>query len=286
MAPAGAGTLGSNVVRVLALGLSPEELIRTFGTIGLIGIIFAESGLLIGFFLPGDSLLFTAGLLASQGKLNLRSSSSAASSRRSSATRSATRSARRSGRALQATRLTLLQAGERQTGRGVLRAPRLEDDRARPLHADRADVRPGLAGVGSMRYRTFVTFNIVGGFLWAVGVTLLGTGSARPSPDIDKYLLPIIAGIVTLSLSPWLRVAAPPLARGLVSWRGPCSGGVKRQRETAQPTGWAGTAAAAGAEGVSVIEPVLALRERDGAEQDDQRDAGDQRSGRRRRPAG
>ena len=73
MAPAGAGTLGSNVVHVLALSLSPEELIRTFGTIGLIAIIFAESGLLIGFFLPGDSLLFTAGLLASQGELNLAS---------------------------------------------------------------------------------------------------------------------------------------------------------------------------------------------------------------------
>jgi membrane-associated protein len=57
-----------DVVHVLAsLSLNPEHLIRTFGTIGLIAIIFAESGLLIGFFLPGDSLLFTAGLLASQG---------------------------------------------------------------------------------------------------------------------------------------------------------------------------------------------------------------------------
>ena len=56
---------------MLGLSLSPDDLIRSFGTIGLIAIIFAESGLLIGFFLPGDSLLFTAGLLASQGKLNL-----------------------------------------------------------------------------------------------------------------------------------------------------------------------------------------------------------------------
>src|SRR6476659_9890500 len=56
---------------MLGLSLSPDDLIRSFGTIGLILIIFAESGLLIGFFLPGDSLLFTAGLLASQGKLNL-----------------------------------------------------------------------------------------------------------------------------------------------------------------------------------------------------------------------
>src|SRR3954465_1364337 len=55
---------------MLGLSLSPDDLIRSFGTIGLILIIFAESGLLIGFFLPGDSLLFTAGLLSSQGKLN------------------------------------------------------------------------------------------------------------------------------------------------------------------------------------------------------------------------
>ena len=62
------------MAQLLAVGgwLDPERLIATFGTIGLLLIIFAESGLLIGFFLPGDSLLFTAGLLASQGKLNFR----------------------------------------------------------------------------------------------------------------------------------------------------------------------------------------------------------------------
>ena len=54
-----------------ALSLNPEDLLASFGTVGLFAIVFAESGLLVGFFLPGDSLLFTAGLLASQGKLNL-----------------------------------------------------------------------------------------------------------------------------------------------------------------------------------------------------------------------
>src|SRR5258708_4726923 len=51
--------------------VGPTHLIETFGTLGVIAIIFAETGLLIGFFLPGDSLLVTAGLLASQGKLNI-----------------------------------------------------------------------------------------------------------------------------------------------------------------------------------------------------------------------
>ena len=63
-----------SVLSVLALSLDPKQIfdsLSPYGEIGLILIIFAETGLLIGFFLPGDSLLFTAGLLANQGKLNL-----------------------------------------------------------------------------------------------------------------------------------------------------------------------------------------------------------------------
>ena len=51
--------------------MNPQSLIETFGTLGIFAIVFAESGLLIGFFLPGDSLLFTAGLLASRGFSNV-----------------------------------------------------------------------------------------------------------------------------------------------------------------------------------------------------------------------
>src|SRR5690606_1961047 len=54
---------------IAAGGLDPEHLLQTFGALGLFAIIFAESGLFFGFFLPGDSLLFTAGLLSSQDKL-------------------------------------------------------------------------------------------------------------------------------------------------------------------------------------------------------------------------
>jgi len=59
---------------LLALSLDPKEILNSlhpYGEIGLILIVFAETGLLVGFFLPGDSLLFTAGLLANQGRLNL-----------------------------------------------------------------------------------------------------------------------------------------------------------------------------------------------------------------------
>ncbi|MGH9009258.1 MAG: VTT domain-containing protein, partial [Acidimicrobiia bacterium] len=63
---------------------------------------------------------------------------------------------------------------------------------------------PILAGVGNMQYRTFVTFNVVGGLLWAVGVTSLGYILGESIPEIDKYLLPVIALIVFLSLLPVL----------------------------------------------------------------------------------
>lgn len=204
MAPAGAGTLGSSVVQVLAaLSLSPEELIRTFGTIGLIAIIFAESGLLIGFFLPGDSLLFTAGLLASQGRLNLAV-------------------------ILVGCFLAAFigdQVGYafgKKVGPSIFKRPdsrffKHENvERAEEFfenHGSKTIVlarfvpvvrtfAPILAGVSNMKYRTFVIFNFVGALLWAVGVTLLGYWLGETIPNIDKYLLPIIAGIIVLSVLP------------------------------------------------------------------------------------
>jgi membrane-associated protein len=53
-----------------------------------------------------------------------------------------------------------------------------------------------------MRYRTFVTYNVIGGLLWAVGVTLLGYWLGNLIPDIDAYLLPIVAVIIALSFVP------------------------------------------------------------------------------------
>jgi membrane-associated protein len=61
---------------------------------------------------------------------------------------------------------------------------------------------PIVAGIGRMRYSYFLAFNIIGGFLWAVGLPLLGFLLGKSIPDIDRYLLPIIAAIVILSLAP------------------------------------------------------------------------------------
>ena len=63
---------------------------------------------------------------------------------------------------------------------------------------------PIIAGVGSMRYRTFMFYNLIGGFVWTVGITILGycLGKSIPAEQVDKYLLPIILGIIVLSLVP------------------------------------------------------------------------------------
>jgi membrane-associated protein len=185
--------------------MSPEKLIETFGTIGLFVIIFAESGLLIGFFLPGDSLLFTAGLLASQGKFGL------------------------SLPVLLIGCFIAAVAGD-QVGYmfGQKAGPALfrrENSRIfKQQYVHRANefferhgkktiviarfvpiVRtfaPILAGVGNMRYRSFVMFNVIGALLWAVGITTAGYVLGDTIPDIDKYLLPIIGVIILLSVLP------------------------------------------------------------------------------------
>ncbi len=61
---------------------------------------------------------------------------------------------------------------------------------------------PILAGVGDMRYRTFLTYNLIGGFVWAVGLTGLGYYLGSAIPGVDKYLLPIIGFIIIVSFLP------------------------------------------------------------------------------------
>ncbi len=187
--------------------IDPQKLLETFGMLGLFAVIFAESGLLIGFFLPGDSLLFTAGLLASQGKFGLS--------------------------------LPVVLVGcfvaavlgdqvgylfGKRVGPSIFRRPNsrlfkqeyvVKADEFFERHGPKTIVLarfvpvvrtfvPVLAGVGKMHYRTFFTYNVIGGFLWAVGITGLGAilGNEIGAANVDKYLLPIIAVIIVLSIAP------------------------------------------------------------------------------------
>ncbi len=178
-------------------------LIKTVGYFGIFAILFAESGLFIGFFLPGDSLLFTAGFLASQQFLNIWVLSLIAF-------------------------LGAVLGDSVGYAFGFRVGPKIfiKDD-SLLFHRDHLDrsrafflkygkktiilsrfmpvVRtfaPILAGVGEMRYSTFLAYNIIGGALWAIGVSWLGYWLGSAIPNIDKYLLPIIVLIIFLSVLP------------------------------------------------------------------------------------
>lgn len=190
------------------------------GYLLIFGIIFAESGLLIGFFLPGDSLLFTAGFLASEAgkellvKLNLPASEpffslpllvigcfiAAVIGDSVGYT-----FGRRVGRRL----------FQRENSRFFDKKNLIKAQEFYEKHGGKAIVlarfipvvrtfAPIVAGIGDMHYTRFVMFNIIGGFFWAVGVTIAGYFlAAIIGPDnIDKYLLPIIILIVLVSIAP------------------------------------------------------------------------------------
>ena len=183
--------------------LDPQNLLITFGTIGLFLIVFAESGLFFGFFLPGDSLLFTAGLFAAEGTLNLPLILVGCFVAAVAGDQVGYLFGQRVGPALfrrPDSRLFKQEYVERaQEFFARHGAKTIVLARFVPIVRTFA---PILAGVGRMPYRTFLSFNVIGGFLWAIGVTLLGFWLGNLIPDIDRYLLPIIVLIIALSFLP------------------------------------------------------------------------------------
>ena len=178
-------------------------IIKTTGYIGIFSIVFAESGLLIGFFLPGDSLLFTAGFLASQGFLKISilmiGSFIAAvigdSTGYAFGLRVGPKIFKRED-SLIFHKDHLLRAQnfyEKHGGKAIIIA------RFMPIVRTFA---PILAGVGKTRYSSFLAYNIIGGFLWSIGLSGLGYWLGSTIPNVDKYLLPIIILIILLSIAP------------------------------------------------------------------------------------
>ena len=180
-------------------------LIKAAGYLGLFGIVFAESGLFIGFFLPGDSLLFTAGFLASQGFLDLVTLMAVTFIAAVLGDNFGYAFGRRVGYKIFNKEDSLLFHRDhlaraqkfyaRHGGKTLILA------RFMPVIRTFA---PILAGVGKMNYRSFFIYNITGGFLWSVGLTGTGYYLGSVVPNVDRYLLPIIGLIVLLSILPSL----------------------------------------------------------------------------------
>jgi membrane-associated protein len=184
-----------------------KTFIQTVGYIGVFAIVFTESGLLIGFFLPGDSLLFTAGFLASKGIFNIWVLCIGCFIAAATGDSAGYWIGHRYGRRLFTKEDSLffhkdhlIRAHafyEKHGGKTIILA------RFMPFIRTFA---PVVAGIGDMRYGSFLAYNVIGAFLWAVCVTVAGyfTGYflGEVIPDIDRYLLPIIALIVLASISP------------------------------------------------------------------------------------
>lgn len=184
--------------------LHPDKLIEAAGVIGLFLIVFAESGLLIGFFLPGDSLLFTAGLFAAQNKFGLDIgvivpvcfAAAVLGDQVGYAFGNRVGPAlfkRPDSRFFKHEYVEKAQSYFEHYGSKTIVL-------ARFLPVVRT-FAPIVAGIGSMPYRTFVVFNVLGGLLWAVGLTMLGYllgNVAWVEANFEKAILAIIA----LSLVP------------------------------------------------------------------------------------
>lgn len=175
----------------------------------LMAIIFAESGLLIGFFLPGDSILFTAGFLIHADVLNFNI------------------------HLLVGLLFLAAVLGDsvgylfgRRVGRRIFNKPNsrlfrqeniIKAEEFYKKHGSKTIViarfipvvrtfAPIIAGVANMKYKTFLTYNVIGGLLWAVGLTyagyFIGAGLEHLGIHIETVLLPIIAVIVLISVLP------------------------------------------------------------------------------------
>lgn len=165
----------------LALGpswLDPNYLLDTFGIWGLLLIVFAESGLLIGFFLPGDSLLFTAGLLITSEQLDFPLW--AAIALICVAAILGDQAGYMFGKKVGPSLFTRPDSRLFKQENVVKAHEFFEKYGPKSLVLARfvpvvRTFTPIIAGVSGMRYRSFLTFNVLGGILWGAGVTLLGS---------------------------------------------------------------------------------------------------------------
>ncbi|MEI6581046.1 MAG: DedA family protein [bacterium] len=180
-------------------------LIQTIGLIGVFAFIFAESGLFFGFFLPGDSLLFTAGILAGAGHFNLF--------------------------LLFFGSFVMAVLGDsfgywfgKKIGPKIFSKPNSFFWNKKNIektstfferHGNKAitlarfvpivrTFTPIMAGVGSMKYKVFLFWNILGAILWTGSMVFSGYFLGNYIKNIDKYILPIVFVIIVISLMPIL----------------------------------------------------------------------------------
>jgi membrane-associated protein len=197
------------------VSLDPKDLIETFGTLGVLAIIFAETGLLIGFFLPGDSLLITAGLFAARGDLSLPLLIVTLIPAAILGNATGYQIGKRTGKTLYSRPDSLLfrrehlkmthEYYERHGGKTIVIA------QFAPILRTFAPVVAGVAGMG---YTHFASYNVIGAVLWIATMTLSGYLLGNVIPGIDKRIDVVVMVVIVISLLPaviaWLRSRRRP----------------------------------------------------------------------------
>jgi len=183
--------------------LNPQFLISTLGFVGVIAIIYLETGAFFGFFFPGDSLLVTAGFLASQGHLPIVALLICTFIAAVLGDSTGYAFGKKVGPAIFTkedsiffNKKYLLRAQEFYEKHGVIT---IILARFMPVVRTFA---PIVAGIGNMKYRTFLAFNFIGGFIWTWLMLLIGYvfGSIIPNPD--RYIIPLVLAIIIISAAP------------------------------------------------------------------------------------
>ncbi len=185
-------------------------LIETVGYIGVFGMIFAETGLLVGFFFPGDTLLFAAGLLASKGIFNIYILLIGASLMAILGDTCGYWIGKKIGPKIftREDSLFFKKAYVTRAHHFTQKHGKKTIFLARYIPIVRT-FAPVVAGVGEMPYRTFLAYNIAGGIVWCLSIGLAGYFLGTSVTNIDKYILPIVIGIFVLSFLPVIRQFFP-----------------------------------------------------------------------------
>ena len=179
------------------------EFITAAGYLGIFGVVFAESGILLGLFLPGDSLLFTAGFLASQGYLDISLLVMLAFGAAVLGDQVGYQMGKKFGPKIFSREKSIFfnpkqihraqEFYERHGGKAIILARFLPVVRT---------LAPIVAGIGAMRYRSFLIYNLIGAALWGAGLPTLGYYLGKVIPNVDRYLVPIVIAIVIISVLP------------------------------------------------------------------------------------
>ncbi len=181
----------------------PIDIIKAVGLLGIFMMVFSESGMFFGFFLPGDSLLFSAGLIASNGFFDIKLLIIGCIIAAILGDTVGYWMGRKMG-----PKLFYKDKGF------FFRKKRIDDAEAfykkhgvitiiiaRFIPVVRT-FAPIVAGMGKMKYNTFITYNILGGIFWVLLLTLFGYFLGMKIPDPDTYILPIVIGIIGISILP------------------------------------------------------------------------------------